>query len=75
MTLPFYRKCDRRGLFDGERYFELKDNNNRTTTFVHTERFTGTFTVMFNTDKTKYEFELMNNKLKNLVKKVLKLNN
>jgi len=56
-----------KGLFDGEHCFELIDNHNGTTTFIHSERFSGIFLGLFHTNNTKIGFELMNNKLKELV--------
>ena len=58
-----------KGLFDGEHCFELNDNDNGTTTLIHSECFKGIFGGLFNTDDTKAGFELMNNKLKALVEK------
>lgn len=55
-----------KGLFDGEHRFELIDNNDGTTTFIHSERFSGIFVKQFKTDNTKIGFELMNNRLKEL---------
>jgi len=56
-----------KGLFDGEHSFELIDNNDGTTTFIHAECFSGIFVRRFNIDNTKIGFELMNEELKRLV--------
>ncbi|MCL2588218.1 MAG: SRPBCC domain-containing protein [Oscillospiraceae bacterium] len=56
-----------KGLFDGEHSFELIDNDNGTTTFIHAERFSGIFVGRFNTSNTKIGFELMNDRLKELI--------
>ena len=56
-----------KGLFDGEHCFQLIDNNDGTTAFIHSERFTGIFSGLFDADKTKAGFELMNNKLKEVL--------
>lgn len=55
------------GLFDGEHIFELKDNGNGTTTFVHRENFNGILIGFFKKmleGNTKKGFEMMNEKLK-----------
>lgn len=52
------------GLFDGEHIFELISNEDETTTFKHSEKFTGIFVPFINLDKTKEGFILMNQKLK-----------
>jgi hypothetical protein len=58
-----------KGLFDGEHIFELKDNNDGTTTFVHHEQFKGILLPllknMLNTN-TRQGFEAMNLKLKEI---------
>jgi hypothetical protein len=57
------------GLFDGEHIFELIDNGNGTTTFVHRENFGGILIPLFNKMlkvSTKRGFEMMNEKLKEL---------
>ncbi|GAL83822.1 polyketide cyclase [Sporocytophaga myxococcoides] len=58
-----------KGLFDGEHRFELTDNEDGTVRFVQRERFEGVFVWMFNPQKTKDGFELMNRKLKALAEK------
>jgi hypothetical protein len=56
-----------KGLFDGEHIFELKDNGDGTTTFVHHEQFKGILLPllknMLNTN-TRPGFEAMNQALK-----------
>lgn len=55
------------GLFDGEHSFELQDNQNGTTTFIHSEQFTGILVPLFNKmldTQTKTGFEEMNLALK-----------
>lgn len=54
------------GFFDGEHRFELIDNGNGTVTFVQSEKFKGVFVWLFNPQKTKEGFSLMNKKLKEL---------
>lgn len=54
------------GFFDGEHSFELIDNGNGTVTFVQSEEFKGVFVWLFNPQKTKEGFNLMNQKLKEL---------
>ena len=57
------------GLFDGEHKFELIDNNNGTTTFVQSEKFTGILVPLFRKMldvNTRNGFSLMNEKLKEL---------
>ena len=59
-----------RGVFDGEHKFELSDNGNGTTTFNHSEMFTGLLVNLFKRqleDNTKNGFELMNESLKKFV--------
>jgi hypothetical protein len=55
------------GIFDGEHRFQLIDNNNGTTTFIHSEKFKGILVPlmkkMLEVD-TKNGFEEMNKKLK-----------
>lgn len=53
-----------KGLFDGEHRFELIDNGDGTVKFVQSEQFEGVFVWMFNPQKTKDGFELMNQRLK-----------
>jgi len=55
-----------KGLFDGEHRFELQDNGDGTTTFIHSENFSGIFIRFFDTEKTKAGFEMMNQRLKEL---------
>ena len=55
------------GLFDGEHRFELIDNGNGTTTFIHAERFSGILVRMLSKmldGSTKNGFEAMNRRLK-----------
>jgi len=57
------------GLFDGEHWFELYDNNNGTTTFRQCEKFSGLLVRLFNKMldiNTTNGFKLMNQKLKEL---------
>lgn len=54
------------GLFDGKHKFELIDNENGTTTFIQSDKFTGIFVWLFNPKKTKNGFNEMNQKLKAL---------
>src|SRR5688572_22295372 len=59
-----------RGVFDGEHKFELIDNGNGTTTFNHSETFTGLLVNLFKRqleDNTKKGFEMMNQSLKKFV--------
>jgi len=59
-----------KGLFDGEHKFELIDNGNGTTTFNHSETFTGILVSLFKKqleNSTKKGFELMNQSLKEMV--------
>lgn len=53
------------GLFDGEHYFVLKEEKNKTR-FVHGEKFSGILVGIFGKtlDKTRRGFELMNAALK-----------
>ena len=55
-----------KGIFDGEHYFKLTDNNNGTTTFVHGEQFGGILVGFLGKtfEKTKSGFQLMNEALK-----------
>jgi hypothetical protein len=60
------------GLFDGEHKLELIDNENGTTTFNQSEKFSGILVFLFQKmlDKnTKNGFVLMNQKLKELAEK------
>lgn len=55
------------GLFDGEHRFELIDNGNGTTTFIHSEKFKGILVRMFSKMldvNTLNGFKAMNRKLK-----------
>lgn len=57
------------GLFDGEHKFELIDNGNGTTTFIHSEKFKGVLVPLFKKqleNSTRNGFEEMNRKLKEL---------
>lgn len=56
-----------KGLFDGEHQFEIIDNGNNTSTFIQSEIFSGILAGIINTDKTKLGFQLMNEKLKEVV--------
>jgi len=61
-----------KGLFDGEHNFELIDNGNGTTTFLHSERFKGLLVGLFKNQlnkNTKKGFELMNSSLKKYIEK------
>lgn len=56
-----------KGLFDGEHTFKLTDNGNGTTTFEHSERFSGILVKLFTKrlDRdTRNGFEQMNTALK-----------
>ncbi len=55
-----------KGFFDGKHKFELIDNKNGTTTFIHSEEFKGVFVWLFNVRKTTNGFNEMNKKLKKL---------
>jgi len=64
-----------KGLFDGEHKFYLQNNNNGTTTFMQSEKFSGILTFIFsnkNLKKTKDGFKQMNNKLKLLTEEKMK---
>lgn len=56
------------GLFDGEHYFKLKENDDGTTTFIHGEKFSGILVGLFGgiLKKTEEGFKLMNVALKTL---------
>ena len=59
-----------KGLFDGEHKFELIDNGDGTTTFLHSEKFKGLLVTLFKNqleNNTKKGFELMNASLKNYI--------
>lgn len=58
-----------RGIFDGEHKFELSANKNGTTTFIHSEQFSGVLVPLFRKmleTKTVKGFELMNQKIKEI---------
>lgn len=58
-----------RGLFDGEHKFELKDNQDGTTTLIQSEKFSGIlvpFLAKMLDTNTVEGFKLMNQKLKEL---------
>ena len=57
-----------KGLLDGEHQFKLIDNQDGTTTFFHTEIFSGLLVSLFKTKltSTKKDFERMNIELKQL---------
>lgn len=55
------------GLFDGEHIFEIRDNQDGTSTFVHRENFKGILIPLFSKMldvNTRKGFEMMNKKLK-----------
>lgn len=59
-----------KGLFDGEHYFQLIENKNGTTTFVHGEHFSGILVGMFKKklmNETNAGFIAMNEALKEKV--------
>lgn len=59
-----------KGIFDGEHSFELIENLNGTTTFIHSEKFNGLlvpFMKKFLDQQVKMGFESMNQKLKETV--------
>ncbi len=60
-----------KGVFDGEHYFQLIDNQDGTTTFVHGEIFNGILVSLMGSilENTKIGFELMNEALKKEVEK------
>lgn len=56
-----------KGLFDGEHYFILQENDDSSTTFIHGESFSGLLVNLFKnklTTETKPGFEEMNRALK-----------
>jgi hypothetical protein len=53
-----------KGLFDGEHSFELIENENNTTTVLHSEIFSGLLVGILKKDVVKAGFEDMNTKLK-----------
>ncbi len=54
------------GLFDGEHIFELIANPDGSTTFIHSEKFSGILVPFINLKSTEKGFILMNQKLKQL---------
>jgi hypothetical protein len=54
------------GIFDGEHYFQLINNGNNQTKFIHGEKFSGILIPFMDKtlDKAKKGFELMNEALK-----------
>ena len=59
-----------RGLFDGEHFFQLKDNGDGTTTFIHGENFDGILVGLLKNKllgETKTGFEEMNAALRERV--------
>lgn len=59
-----------KGLFDGEHCFELMTNKDGSTTFLHSEQFSGILVPLFKRwflSGTKTGFEVMNKKLKERV--------
>lgn len=59
-----------KGLFDGEHQFELVDNLDGTTTFIQSEVFRGMLTPFFGEKfklSTKIGFEMMNEKIKEII--------
>ena len=60
-----------KGLFDGEHYFLLHDNNDGTTTLIHGEVFSGILVGLLSSalQKTEEGFALMNNALKHKIEK------
>lgn len=59
-----------KGLFDGEHCFELQPNEDGSTTFLHSEVFSGILVLLFKKQLlkgTKAGFEAMNEKLKERV--------
>lgn len=59
-----------KGLFDGDHKFELIDNQNGTTTLIHSEKFGGILVGLFEKmidNNTKKGFEQMNEQLKKRV--------
>lgn len=59
-----------KGLFDGEHAFELKRNEDGTTTFCHSEKFSGILVRWIDLKQTEAGFEQMNRKLKELAEVV-----
>ena len=61
------------GLFDGKHKFQLVDNNNGTTTFIQSEKFSGILVPLFKkklNQNTRKGFIVMNYKLKELAEKL-----
>lgn len=61
-----------KGLFDGEHYFVLQENEDGTTTFIHGENFSGMLVGLFKkklNSETKAGFVAMNEALKKRVEK------
>ncbi|MFO7370647.1 MAG: SRPBCC domain-containing protein [Bacteroidales bacterium] len=61
------------GLFDGEHIFELRENNDETTTFIQRELFSGILIPLFRNlidVKTRIGFEAMNTQLKDKAEKI-----
>ncbi len=61
------------GLFDGEHIFELRENNDDTTTFIQRELFSGILIPLFRNlidVKTRIGFEAMNTQLKDKAEKI-----
>lgn len=61
------------GLFDGEHHFQLLDNGDGTTTFLHSEKFKGILVPLFKkqlSNNTRKGFEAMNEKLKILSEQI-----
>lgn len=56
-----------KGVFDGEHFFQLIDNRNGTTTFIHGEKFKGALVPFFNFNSTQQGFAAMNVALKDRV--------
>ncbi|TCI92796.1 SRPBCC domain-containing protein [Tenacibaculum sp. M341] len=62
-----------KGIFDGEHRFYVKDNGNGSSTFEHSEKFSGILVPFFskNLDKNVTKgFETMNKELKDFVEKI-----
>ena len=61
-----------KGLLDGEHQFKLIDNRNGTTTFIHSETFSGLLVLLLkkNLTNTKSSFEQMNLELKDMAEKL-----
>ena len=55
-----------KGIFDGEHFFKLTDNNDGTTTLIHGELFSGLLVGLMKKplQKTKQGFEMMNQAIK-----------